>query len=222
MNVLRVSYIDPTLDRCSAAHEWLSSSDLYRSRTSTASTDSGAIYVMESMHVPSAAAAIHLLCRVEQRPDLTFTSRDLLDARYSQESNQSLVQKFFDGVSPEARSSRRGSQMVTETIPYTLWVLSAGVGSSALDRGASAFDLLNQGEVVSFNDHVAVLSSLGLSYVVSHEDGEYHATSYRASFVIRLEPPLHRLVQIVDLNLPADQIRREVAPAVSYYPGVAT
>jgi len=219
MNILRVSYIDPTLDRCSAAHEWLSSSDIYRSHnTSAASNNSSAAHAMEAMHIPAAAAAIHLLCRVEQRPDLTFTTREFFEAHYQQESNKSLAQKFFDGLSPKARTCRSGDQICTETVPYSLWILSAGVGSSALDRCASSYDLLNKGEIVAFDNHVGALLSLGLTYVAS-QDNDNHAGNYAASHfmntTLHLEPPIDRIMQFQDLALSEAQSRREVPPPVS-------
>lgn len=220
MNILRVSYIDPTLDRCAAAHEWMSSSDTYRS---PASIGSASFHTMEAWHIPPAAAAIHLLCRVEQRPDLTFTTREFFDARYQQEANQSLLQKFHDGLTPMARSSRSAwPDLVTTEIPYILWILSAGDGSSALDRGTSSYDLLNK-EKGSFNNHAGVLVSLGLTYVTSHDDNEggrsksKNNNSYRLlNSTIQLEPPIDRLVQFVDLHLSNDQRRREVAPTVRH------
>ena len=48
LNVLKVSYVDPTLDRCLAAHEWMSGADIYRSsKTSVASTNTSAHYAMQ-------------------------------------------------------------------------------------------------------------------------------------------------------------------------------
>ena len=87
LNVLNVSFIDPTLDRCWTAHEWLSSMDIYRSQnTSLASNNHAEHRVIQNCHIPSAAAAIHILCRVETRPELTFSLRPLFDSLYQLEA----------------------------------------------------------------------------------------------------------------------------------------
>lgn len=213
MNVLRVSYIDPTFDRCSAAHEWLSSSDIYRSnKTFVASNNAAAKYAMEGLHIPSAAAAVHYLCRVEQRPDLTFSTRDMVDVQYQQEANYALTQKFVEGLSPQA--SRCVNLLATETIPYALWVLSAGEGGGSLNRAASSLDILTKGERLSLDMHVATLRSLGLTYVAAEEEHrkEYGAPSQAMN--IRLEPPIERFVQFTDLSMSRQQKRQEIPPAV--------
>lgn len=196
LNVLRVSYIDPTLDRCAAAHEWLSSSDLC------------------PRQVPSTAGAIHLLCRVEQRPDLSFSTRELMDSRYQFEANQSLAQKFAEGLSMQTRS-RSTSLLATETIPYSLWVLSAGEGSSgALDRAATSLQILNKAELGSFHRHVMSLRCLGLSYVAEQEEaapGEFKGIT---GSVLRLEPPIDRLAHFMDLTRAKSQKRIEIPIAM--------
>jgi chromosome transmission fidelity protein 18 len=217
MNVLRVSYIDPTFDRCSAAHEWLSSSDIYRSHnTSVASNNGAAKYAMEGLHIPSAAAAVHFLCRVEQRPDLTFSTRAMVDVQYQREANYALTQKFVEGLSPQAGASRCVNLLATETIPYALWVLSAGEGGGSLNRAASSLDILTKGERLSLDMHVATLRSLGLTYVAAEE--EQHRKEYGAPSLamnIRLEPPIERFVQFTDLSMSRQQKRQEIPPAVS-------
>jgi chromosome transmission fidelity protein 18 len=53
LKVLRVSFIDPTLERCAAAHEWLSLSDSYRSiKTSVAANNSAALHTMQKLLHP--------------------------------------------------------------------------------------------------------------------------------------------------------------------------
>lgn len=54
LNVHRVSYVDPTLDRAAAALEWLSGADTYRS---TGAELTG----LQRFHMPPAAAAVHLV-----------------------------------------------------------------------------------------------------------------------------------------------------------------
>lgn len=216
MNILRVSYIDPTLDRCAAAHEWLSSSDIYRSmKTSVASNNVTARYAMEALHIPSTAAAIHLLCRVEQRPELTYSTRDMSDARYQQEANHFLTQKFVEGLSPKVRGSRCVNMLATETIPYALWVLSAGEGSSALNRAATSLEILSKGERQSLNNHVATIRALGLTYVAAQEGSSSEKGAISAAVKVRLEPPIERLVEFADLTVPNGQTRHEIPAVVS-------
>jgi chromosome transmission fidelity protein 18 len=214
MNVLRVSYIDPTFDKCAAAHEWLSSADIFRSRkTSVASNNTAAQHAMEALHIPSAAAAIHLLCRVEQRPDLTYSTRELADARYQQEANHVLTQKFVEGLAPQARGSSCVNLLVTETIPYSLWILSAGEGSSALDRAASSLGILSKREKSAVDMHISTLRALGLTYV-SQEDS-YSDKEATHTATLRLEPPIDRLCHFVDLSLSKGETRRDIPPPVS-------
>jgi chromosome transmission fidelity protein 18 len=218
MNILRVSYIDPTLDRCAAAHEWLSGADIYRSHKLSLH-DQMAQYSMQRLHIPSAAAAVHLLCRVELKPDLTFSTRELSDIYYQSEANLGLVQKFADGIPPSARSTRCVQVLSTETIPLSLWILSAGDGSGSLNRAASSIEILTKPQKVSFDAHVAALGSLGLTYVVDHEaqvrPGNDSALAEHVTTKVRLEPPIERLVQYVHLRVPGHCERKEIPPAVS-------
>jgi len=166
MNVLRVSYVDPTLDRCLAAHEWMSGADVYRSfSTNVAMTNGNEHFAMQKFHIPSAAAAIHLLCRVETRTDLLLSTRQLNDARYQFEANDGLVSRFVEGLSPKSRCSMHGTGIVSDFIPYCLWILSAGFGSVALNRAVSSMDILNKYEKAAFDHHVGTLRALGLTYV---------------------------------------------------------
>jgi len=213
LNTLRVSYIDPSFDRCAASHELLSDSDLYRSHKSNLATiNSAALHAMQSLYTPTAAAAVHLICRVEQRPDLVYTTKDFQNLRYRREDNTALWQKFSEGLSPGFRSGRCSNLLVTEMIPYVLWVLSAGEGSSALDRGASSFELLNKGELAAFNNHVSALRALGLTYV-SQKHGEF---ANHHSPTLRLEPPIDRFSEFMGLQLSSERRRRNIAPMVRF------
>lgn len=207
MNILRVFYTDPTLDRCAAAHEWLSSSDLYRSHATNGMNG----YALEALHIPAAAAAVHLLCRVEQRPDLTFSTRELADSQYLMESNDLLVKKFVEGTSLQAHCTRNSSQVAIDTVPYALWVLSAGEGSSALNRAVTSIDLLSNGERRAFDHHTASIRSLGLSYVPDNDDA-LNEKGYSVQAVEhKLDPPIERLTKFALPNH-----RQSIPPAVSY------
>lgn len=197
-----MSYIDPTLDKCSAAHKWLSDADLFRHNST-------------EVYIPAVAGAVHLLCRVEQRPDLVFTTRALADAHYHTEANRALLGKFADGLSPQASSTRSNgcAGLAMETVPYSLWILSAGEGCGALDRPVTTYELLTKSELVSFQNHLEALKSLGLNYRASTEDkGDPRQRVPR----LQLDPPIDQLAQFAGLRLAQEQTRRDVAPSVRY------
>ena len=213
MNVLRVSYVDPTLDRCLAAHEWMSGADVYRSfKTNVAMTNNNEHHAMQKFHIPSAAAAIHLLCRVETRTDLVLTTRQLSDARYQLEANGGLVSRFIEGLSPKARCGMQGISVISDFIPYCLGILSAGYGSVALNRAVSSLDILNKFEKTAFDHHVGTLRALGLTYVKTEDTsfgGDGGAGPKRGG--MRLEPEIDLLSKFDGLDL---NKRRKQIPSV--------
>ena len=168
---------------------------------------------MQSKYLPCGAAAIHLLCRVEQRQELIFTTRELVESRYSKEANQAPTHWFVEALSPQARSVRGASLEALETSPYVLWILSAGDGSIFLDRIASSLNLLGQKEQIAFDDHVSVLRSLGLTYVVAEDDDETMKWSKTASTQTKvlLEPPLDCFTIFEQLE---ESRRRDIPAAV--------
>lgn len=211
MNLLRVSYVDPTLDRCAVAHEWLSGADIYRSfKTSVAANNNAEHQSMQKFHIPSAAAAIHILCRVETRADLTYSTRLMTDARYKLEANDGLLNKFMEGLSPKARCGVSGTNVASDIVPYSLWLLSAGQGNCSLNRAVSSIEILTKSEKVAFQAHVDTLRALGLTYVKHDEtnDGEYGGTL--TSGGMRLEPAIDQIVQFENKSFP-DQ-RKEIPP----------
>lgn len=193
---MNVSYIDPTFDRCAAALEWLSGADL-RS--------------IQQVYVPCASAAVHLLCRVEKKPDLTYTTRALSDAAYQTETNRGLTHKFAEGLPPHIRNSRCSDVIAKETIPYALWMLSAGDGTSALCRPASSTEILNKAEKQAFRSHTQTLHTLGLTYVASTDEDQFVGGGRPTPTVqMVLEPPIDRIVQFRQLRTrPSDQ-RKEI------------
>jgi chromosome transmission fidelity protein 18 len=146
---------------------------------------------MEAMHIPAAAGVAHVLCRVEQKQNLVYSLRELSDARQQKEASEALVQRF-------AHRSWQAS-----LIPYILWILSAGEGSSALQKAATSVELLSKEEKRAFDAHVANLVSLGLTYVVDENTFDNLPT-------MRLEPPIDKLAQFMDLG----STRPEVSQAV--------
>ena len=215
-NLLEVSYVDPTLDRCTLAHEWLSSADIYRSnKTAVASNNHMEHHSMQRQHMPAAAAAIHLLCRVETRANLTFSNRKMLDARYQLEANDNLTHKFVEGLSPSARGGTSNGTAAVETIPYSLWMLSAGDGSFSLNRAVSTLDILNRNERLAFESHVATLRSLGLTYVTNEEVSLKLNYDKSRAPAMRLEPQIDRLIKFEELSVPPARRRRQVPSAVS-------
>ena len=79
-----------------------------------------------------------------------------------------------------------------------LWVLSAGEVASSLSRPASSIDLLSKAEREFADYHVAILRSLGLTYIQDAKREAMNAgkSHYRSDAIaMKLEPPIHRLVQ---------------------------
>jgi chromosome transmission fidelity protein 18 len=219
LNLPRVSYIDPTFDRCSAAHEWLSGADVLGS--------GGEGYGSTRLHTPSMAAAIHLLCRVELKPDLNFSTREFSDVYYQRETNLGLVQKFSEGLPAKAKGMKCQGLLTTELVPYALWMLSAGTGNASLSRAASSIDILTKLERESVDAHVSLLRALGLTYLSTvveepefnqkRKDAFQHTASMQKQMV--LEPPIDRLVVYRQLKQFPDLRRIPIPPAVSiiYY-----
>ncbi|KAL3782824.1 hypothetical protein ACHAW5_000096 [Stephanodiscus triporus] len=209
MNVNRVSYVDPTLDRCCSAFEWLSAADMYRSHKSNVAMNNSAEHQsMQKYYIPTAAAAIHLLCCVETRPDLTFSTRPLSDCHYQNQANESLVHRFVEGLPPR---TRRGigigtDTVVSDVIPYGLWLLSAGEGKHALSRPVSSVDILSAEEKLAFSAHVQTLRDLGLTYV--KDGGTY---DYKNPNNLRLEPEIDKLVKFEFMD---DCIGRKEIPSL--------
>lgn len=204
LNLLNVSYVDPTMDRCWTAHEWLSTVDTYRSFTSSVAMNNSSEHrTMQKFHLPTAAAAIHLLCRVETKSDLMYSMRQLLDTSYRLEANESLVDKFLEGLPPTVRSASQRKHLVSDVIPYCMWLLSAGKGKGALNRPVSSFDILSKEEKSSFEKHVAVLRSLGLTYVVS-DNGDTVNNSMGIS--MRLEPEVDKISMFKGLKPKREEI----------------
>jgi chromosome transmission fidelity protein 18 len=209
LNIHRVSYIDPTLDRCATANEWISGADVFSS--DHLGDNPMHMYGMQRMHIPSVAGAIHLLCRIETKSDLTFTTREISNLRYQTEANLGVVQKFSENLPPSAKC-RAVDRLSLELIPFALWVLSAGEGAGSLNRAASSLEILTKHERIALDAHVAVLGALGLTYVVDQESVKHsdHVVSQ-----MRLEPPIDRLVSYQKMIPDKTRLRKEVPAAVS-------
>lgn len=192
------------------AHEWLSEADIYRSpKIAVASLNHAEHYALQRYHMPSAAAAIHLLCRVETRAELTFSTKVMFERSYRQEANWSLVNKFVEGLSPKARINLTSSTAVSEVIPFALWMLSAGTGSNSLGRPVSSMDILNRAERLSFVSHVATLRALGLTYVAeSNPTGSFNSATL--DMEMRLEPAIDTLSKFGGFKVPVDQRRKNI------------
>jgi len=213
INVLKVSFVDPTLDRSWSAHEWLSSADIYRSSGMTgAQNNLGDSHYMQKLHVPSAAAAIHLLCRMDTRPDLIISNRSMMDAHYLLEDNIRLTDKFLDGLPPSLRCYVRGSGVITELLPYCLWLLSAGQGNGSLNRAVSSIEVLTKEEKIAFNSHVTMLRTLGLTYVKADHDHDDSNDINMKHDEMRLEPEVDKIVQFQSLS--ASNGTRDIIPSV--------
>ncbi len=214
MNVNRVSYVDPTLDRCSVAFEWLSEADTFRSHKSNVAMNNSAEHQsMQKFYIPTAAAAIHVLCCVETKPDLTFSTRPLSDMNYQNQANVSLVQRFVEGLAPRARSGIGGGSynVVADVIPYSLWLLSAGDGKHSLSKPVSSVEMLSAEEKLAFSAHVATLRALGLTYV-KEDFGFNNARNFDNGPTenVRLEPEIDKLVKFEGI----DDTNRKPVPAL--------
>lgn len=211
-NLNQISFVDPTLDRSVAAHEWLSGADIYRSQNiAVASINHAEHNAMQRYHMPSAAAAIHLLCRVETRTELTFSTKAMFEHSYDQEANSSLVSKFIEGLSPKARANLTCGNAVCEIIPYIMWILSAGTASSSLSRPVSTMDILNRAERIAFASHVVTLRALGLTYVPDVNPGDIHSVAL--SMEMKMDPAIDTLAKFSGFKVPEGQ-KRGYIPSV--------
>jgi hypothetical protein len=174
-----------------------------------AANDTNAQHALENMYVPAAVGVAHILCRVELLPDLVFSTREFTDFRYRCEERNQLLQRFHDGMSLRNRGSGSMKELSLQLVSYILWILSAGEGSSALNRGVTSVEVLSKAERASFDNHVAILCSLGLTYIAApeSEDG-YVATNLIKPLL--LDPPIHKLCQFSDLLLNHGQIRLDI------------
>jgi chromosome transmission fidelity protein 18 len=216
MNVNRVGYVDPTLDRCAAAFDWLSGADMYRSQKSSVAMNNNAEHhSMQKYYMPSAAAAIHLLCCIETRPDLTFSTRELADLHYQIQANASLVHRFVEGFAPRARSGIGGgiNTVVSDVVPYGLWLLSAGDGKHSLAKPVSSVDILSSEEKLAFSEHVATLRALGLTYVKDDRVFNDYKSS-NAPENVRLEPDIDKLVKFEHVDQGFSVKRTPVPPVL--------
>lgn len=130
-----------------------------------------------------------------------------------------MTLKFAEGLRVQFRGSRSCDNMVKDTIPYALWMLSAGDDSSSLIRPASSIEILKKKELKSFEAHVAILHSLGLTYVAATEDFEGGQQSKHVSQTTHmiLDPPIDRLIQFQSLHYTHGHRRQEIPSAVSSF-----
>jgi chromosome transmission fidelity protein 18 len=193
-NIIQIPYIDPTLERCAAAHDYLSSGDVLRQRRLT-------------NQILPICGIIHLLCSVERRQNISFSAKAFADASFKTETNTAILRKFKDGmVLNQSLSSRSSDGLVTDTIPFVLWALSAGEGSGALTRGTTSEKLLKTNERQSFDRHASIMSALGLTYRAKDDVESHHMVQKTFS----IEPPID------DLTFSGlDVSRQEIPSSVS-------
>jgi hypothetical protein len=195
------------MDRCDAAHGWLSLwPDTSPSVTSTA---------------PIIAAAIHFLCRVNTRPDLQLSNRKVIEAKFKKDANNDLIDCFTEGFTPKLRSFVTRSTVKLEFVPYTMWLISAGATNGAsLARSVTSFDMLNADEKKMFSAHVATMRALGLTYrphdhgsaSITNDSGE-QVTHANLSFVsMKLHPEIDKLIHFRGLDFSHNRV--EIPDAV--------
>jgi len=210
LNILSVSYVDPTLEKCWSAHEWISEADIYRSyKTGISLTNSDEYRVMQKKYIPNVAGAIHLLCRIDAQSDLTYTTRPLLDMMYHIETNWGVIGKMLDGLTPATRRSIIKTSVACELLPFWMILLSAGGGPGMLTRAVSSFEMLNEKEKKVFETHVALLRALGLSYVKVEHNWDDNSEDF-----MRLEPEIGNLIQFKDIYSNKKSKRTEIPSVV--------
>ena len=188
-NLLQVSYIDPTMERCLLAHEWLSGGVDMASLSS------------------AAAGAIHVLCRIETRSELVLSNKESSNAHFQQESNMGILQKFVEGLQQSSYNNA-----ITETVPYALWMLSA---TDLLHRPVSSVDILNKKELAAFHAHVSTLRSLGLTYQATGRPNSFAQQEMASSVEMRLEPEIDRLVYFKGYKASFEHRRKRIPSVVS-------
>jgi chromosome transmission fidelity protein 18 len=102
-----------------------------------------------------------------------------------------------EGFAPRARSGIGGGTdtVVSDVVPYGLWLLSAGNGKYSLSKPVSSVDILSSEEKVAFNSHVATLRSLGLTYVKDDRVFNDFRSNNAPNENVRLEPDIDKLVK---------------------------
>ena len=160
--------------------------------------------MMQRFHIPSSAAAIHLLCRVETKPNLNFSTRIMMDAVYKREGNSVLVHRFIEGLSPSLQNGV--SKVTTEMLSYFLSLLSP----NDLNRPVSSVEFLNKGERNEFDMHIKTLRALGLTYVP-----DSNSLSVSRTDDMRLEPAIDQLSYFQGVAPMKVNGRKEVPAIVS-------
>jgi hypothetical protein len=109
--------------------------------------------------------------------------------------------------------------LTKELIPYAPWVLAAGNGNSSLNRAASSIDMLTKVERESVDAHVALLRTLGLTYVAAVDEPDFRRKDPMVQMTVNkkmvLEPPIDRLVAYTQMKFSSRLERIEVPAAVS-------
>jgi chromosome transmission fidelity protein 18 len=189
-NLLRVSYIDPTMERCDLAHEWLSCG-------------------LSHFSMPSAAVgAVHVLCRIETKADLSLSNKESTQAHFQKQSNMGILQKFVESLRHFSYETT-----ISEIIPYALWMLSA---ADTLHRPVSSVDVLGKKEMDAFRMHVSTLRSLGLTYVPTEHQSRL-ITTEKSTLKMRLEPEIDCLVHYYGFKAPMEHKRQRIPSVVSFF-----
>ena len=151
---------------------------------------------MQKQYIPVAAAAVHFLCRIETKPDLQFSLREMTDIAYSTDANNGIINKFLEALPPRVKENLSGSNFTTGSLPYLLQLVSKDTDSNALNNPVSSIELLSKDDRAIFYSHVARLRSLGLTYVksVNYADSNDNTYGNNESYY-RLEPEIDKLLE---------------------------
>jgi chromosome transmission fidelity protein 18 len=104
--------------------------------------------------------------------------------------------------------------VVSDVIPYSLWLLSAGNGKHSLSKPVSSLDILSSEEKLAFSAHVATLRALGLTYV--RDDRGFHniIANHVPTENVSLEPEIEKLVKFEHSTEGFSIERKQVPPVL--------
>lgn len=152
---------------------------------------------IQRKYIPLVASVLHFLCRVETKPSLIFSLKDLSNCWFQREANFGLLHSFLEGLTPRMRCITNCINSIVDIVPFVSYLLTAGYGEYSLSRPVSTIDLMKPKEKIKFEDHVRILVSLGLSYV---RDDSIQSNLSNSKLI--LQPAIDSLVAFSDLVVP--------------------
>lgn len=214
LNIPKIPYADPTMDRASTAMEWISCTEAcllrgYHKSNGGATSPS---------NIGSIASAIHNLCRIETRPNshLIYTAKEMKDAHFSLDANRNmLLQYTLNLLSGRAGATNYYSikNAILDLLPQIPTLLCPGAGTQqvigerglgleargsgqkySLYRSVSTIEIMNEFEKMLFHEQVQRLCVLKLTYVRVNNDEEEGGGQYNRNNM-RLDPEIDQLAK---------------------------